>query len=188
MKKQTRTDHATKTETPDTSQIVYLNLRVDGHCRITINRISCTRDPLQLLIREGRTCRPCQARLAPLRNCRTLCGGNDRRDRRPPETVLRQPALDCRRGSGYAPCVPDLILGVCAMHPETTETMSLARNLLARATSLVAERGVQVGWELDNGGRWPAPLAAPYAPRALYMQCNFKSLHQIAHGSGSAGR
>ena len=45
----------------------------------------------------------------------------------------------------------------------------VSRNILARATSLVAERVVQVGWRIDNGGRWPAPaLAARIAPEVLY--------------------
>ena len=64
---------------------------------------------------------------------------------------------------------PTSHLWVCAMHPKTPETVPLARKLLARATSLVAERVVQVGWKIDNGGRWPAPHSLrENAPEALY--------------------
>ena len=51
---------------------------------------------------------------------------------------------------------PTLLLWVCTMHPKTPETVSPARTILARATSLVAGRMVQAGWKIDNGGRWSA--------------------------------
>ena len=55
------------------------------------------------------------------------------------------------------------------MHPKTPETVSFARKLLARATSLVAERVAHVGWKIDNGGRWPPPPSlSENAPEALY--------------------
>ena len=64
---------------------------------------------------------------------------------------------------------PTLPLWVCALHPKTPETVSLARELLARASSLVAESETQVGWKIDNGGRWPAlPSLRENAPEAFY--------------------
>ena len=109
----------------------------------------------KLRIRGGGTCRPCQARLAPWRNCRTPAGGDERRDRRPPE-----PSCCCPRRGEFKVCamIPTSPLWVCAMHPKTPETGSLARELLARASSLVAERETQVGWKIDKR----RPVAGPH--------------------------
>ena len=70
------------------------------------------------------------------------------------------------------------------MHPKTQETVSLARKPLARATSLVAERVAQVGWKIDNGGRWPAPPSLRKTPLRRSTAVLLSTL-KLASTSGS---
>ena len=64
---------------------------------------------------------------------------------------------------------PTSPLWVCPMHLKTTETVSLARELLARASSLVAERETLVGWKIDKWRPEPAlPSLRENAPEVFY--------------------
>ena len=104
---------------------------------------------------------PSQA--CPPRQCRTLRGGNgggnERRDRRPPETVLQLTAQDCRRGLGYVLCIPDSLRRERRALLPKRRRPSLLRAIFSRA-SLVVERGVWGGCKFDAAAVGAAPLRA----------------------------
>ena len=127
----------------------------------------CTRDPLSCGSEEGAPAGHAKPEFPPGVIVERLPGGDERRDRRPPQ----KPSCCCPRRGRFKVCAmhPTSPLWVCSMHPKTPETVSPARELLARASSLVAERETQGGWKIDNGGRWPAPPSLrENAPEAFY--------------------